>query len=127
MNKRKLIVVVVGLLALVSAALISYKIFSKDKDLLDTVIVDATFDEDLARVSKVMTEEECQIFSVTMWKMVLGGEKVEGLTYRQVLEKGKQNEADFMKKVESDMGDFFVRDSLIKDSLRRDSIEQSKK
>lgn len=124
MMNKKLYVLIVGLVALVVAAVITYHISQKNRSVLDMVIVDATFDDDIKVVGAAMTDEEARIFSAKMWKMVLKGEKVEGLTYRQVLEMGQADERAMEARIQNDYEDFVKRDAAVRDSLYKDSLQR---
>lgn len=122
--KRRLIVLTVGLVVALMAALLVYKLGKGDDSPLDMVIVDATFDDDIKVVGAAMTDEEARMFSAKMWKMVLKGEQVEGLTYRQLLEMAKEDERAMEARIQADYNDFIERDAAVRDSLRKDSLQK---
>jgi predicted nucleotidyltransferase len=122
--KRRLIVLTVGLVVALTTALLVYKLGKGDDSPLDMVIVDATFDDDIKKVKVVMTDDEARMFSAKMWKMVLKGEQVEGLTYRQLLEMAKEDERAIDARIKADYNDFVERDAAVRDSLRKDSLQK---
>lgn len=122
--KRRLIVLTVGLVVALTTALLVYKLGKGDDSPLDMVIVDATFDDDIKKVAAVMTDDEARMFSAKMWKMVLKGEQVEGLTYRQLLEMAKEDERAIDARIKADYNDFVERDAAVRDSLRKDSLQE---
>ncbi|MBQ1276412.1 MAG: hypothetical protein IIY15_04325 [Flavobacteriales bacterium] len=124
MMKRRLIVLTVGLVVALMAALLVYKLGKGNDSPLDMVIVDATFDDDIKKVAAVMTDDEARMFSAKMWKMVLKGEQVEGLTYRQLLEMAKEDERAMEARIQADYNDFVERDAAVRDSLRKDSLQK---
>ncbi|MBR4402130.1 MAG: hypothetical protein IKT29_01210 [Flavobacteriales bacterium] len=122
--KRRLNVLIVGLVIALATAFIVYKLGEAKDSPLDMVIVDATFDDDIKKVGAVMTDEEARLFSSKMWKMVLKGEQVEGLTYRQLLEMAKEDERAIDARIKADYNDFVERDAAVRDSLRKDSLQK---
>ena len=122
--KRRLIVLTVGLVVALTTALLVYKLGKGNDSPLDMVIVDATFDDDIKKVAAVMTDDEARMFSAKMWKMVLKGEQVEGLTYRQLLEMAKEDERAIDARIKADYNDFVERDAAVRDSLRKDSLQK---
>ena len=122
--KRRLYVLIVGLVIALATAFIVYKLGEAKDSPLDMVIVDATFDDDIKKVGAVMTDEEARLFSSKMWKMVLKGEQVEGLTYRQLLEMAKEDERALEARIQADYNDFVERDAAVRDSLRKDSLQK---
>ena len=122
--KRRLYVLIVGLVIALGTAFIVYKLGEAKDSPLDMVIVDATFDDDIKKVGAVMTDEEARLFSSKMWKMVLKGEQVEGLTYRQLLEMAKEDERALEARIQADYNDFVERDAAVRDSLRKDSLQK---
>ena len=122
--KRRLYVLIVGLVIALGTAFIVYKLGEVKNSPLDMVIVDATFDDDIKKVAAVMTDEEARLFSSKMWKMVLKGEQVEGLTYRQLLEMAKEDERALEARIQADYNDFVERDAAVRDSLRKDSLQK---
>ena len=122
--KRRLNVLIVGLVIALATAFIVYKLGEAKDSPLDMVIVDATFDDDIKKVGAVMTDEEARLFSSKMWKMVLKGEQVEGLTYRQLLEMAKEDERALEARIQADYNDFVERDAAVRDSLRKDSLQK---
>ena len=124
MMKRRLIVLTVGLVVALTTALLVYKLGKGNDSPLDMVIVDATFDDDIKVVGAAMTDDEARMFSAKMWKMVLKGEQVEGLTYRQLLEMAKEDERAMEARIQADYNDFVERDAAVRDSLRKDSLQK---
>ena len=124
MMKRRLYVLIVGLVIALATAFIVYKLGEVKNSPLDMVIVDATFDDDIKKVAAVMTDEEARLFSSKMWKMVLKGEQVEGLTYRQLLEMAKEDARALEARIQADYNDFVERDAAVRDSLRKDSLQK---
>ena len=122
--KRRLYVLIVGLAIALVTAFVVYKLGEVKNSPLDMVIVDATFDDDIKKVAAVMTDEEARLFSSKMWKMVLKGEQVEGLTYRQLLEMAKEDERALETRIQADYNDFVERDAAVRDSLRKDSLQK---
>ena len=122
--KRRLYVLIVGLAIALVTAFVVYKLGEVKNSPLDMVIVDATFDDDIKKVGAVMTDEEARLFSSKMWKMVLKGEQVEGLTYRQLLEMAKEDERALEARIQADYNDFVERDAAVRDSLRKDSLQK---
>ena len=122
--KRRLYVLIVGLAIALVTAFVVYKLGEVKNSPLDMVIVDATFDDDIKKVAAVMTDEEARLFSSKMWKMVLKGEQVEGLTYRQLLEMAKEDERALEARIQADYNDFVERDAAVRDSLHKDSLQK---
>lgn len=122
--KRRLYVLIVGLAIALVTAFVVYKLGEVKNSPLDMVIVDATFDDDIKKVAAVMTDEEARLFSSKMWKMVLKGEQVEGLTYRQLLEMAKEDARALEARIQADYNDFVERDAAVRDSLRKDSLQK---
>ena len=122
--KRRLYVLIVGLAIALVTAFVVYKLGEVKNSPLDMVIVDATFDDDIKKVAAVMTDEEARLFSSKMWKMVLKGEQVEGLTYRQLLEMAKEDERALETRIQADYNDFVERDAAVRDSLHKDSLQK---
>jgi predicted nucleotidyltransferase len=122
--KRRLIVLTVGLVVALTTALLVYKLGKGNDSPLDMVIVDATFDDDIKVVGAAMTDDEARMFSAKMWKMVLKGEQVEGLTYRQLLEMAKEDERAMEARIKADYNDFVERDAAVRDSLHKDSLQK---
>ena len=122
--KRRLYVLIAGLAIALVTAFVVYKLGEVKNSPLDMVIVDATFDDDKKKVAAVMTDEEARLFSSKMWKMVLKGEQVEGLTYRQLLEMAKEDERALEARIQADYNDFVERDAAVRDSLRKDSLQK---
>ena len=122
--KRRLYVLIAGLAIALVTAFVVYKLGEVKNSPLDMVIVDATFDDDIKKVAAVMTDEEARLFSSKMWKMVLKGEQVEGLTYRQLLEMAKEDERALEARIQADYNDFVERDAAVRDSLHKDSLQK---
>lgn len=122
--KRRLYVLIAGLAIALVTAFVVYKLGEVKNSPLDMVIVDATFDDDIKKVAAVMTDEEARLFSSKMWKMVLKGEQVEGLTYRQLLEMAKEDERALETRIQADYNDFVERDAAVRDSLHKDSLQK---
>ena len=78
-----------------------------------------TFEDDMDKVFENLSEDDRGAIISALMLDYMKEDAIQGKTYRELLERGRQMEKDFMDMVGDDMDAFFKADSLQKDSIAK--------
>ena len=103
----------------VLVAVVSLRRPSAPSDPLDWKFSIETFEDDMDKVFENLSEDDRGAIISALMLDYMKEDAIQGKTYRELLERGRQMEKDFMDMVGDDMDAFFKADSLQKDSIAK--------
>ncbi len=119
-KKTKIIIGSAAVMILaVLVAVVSLRRPSAPSDPLDWKFSIETFEDDMDKVFENLSEDDRGAIISALMLDYMKEDAIQGKTYRELLERGRQMEKDFMDMVGDDMDAFFKADSLQKDSIAK--------
>lgn len=116
-KKTKIIIGSVAVMIL--AVLVAVVSLRRPSDPLDWKFSIETFEDDMDKVFENLSEDDRGAIISALMLDYMKEDAIQGKTYRELLERGRQMEKDFMDMVGDDMDAFFKADSLQKDSIAK--------
>ena len=113
---KKTKIIIGSAAVMILAVLVAVVSLRRPSDPLDWKFSIETFEDDMDKVFENLSEDDR---GAIISALVLDYMKEDAMTYRELLERGRQMEKDFMDMVGDDMDAFFKADSLQKDSIAK--------
>ena len=104
---------------MILAVLVAAVSLRRPSDPLDWKFSIETFEDDMDKVFENLSEDDRGAIISALMLDYMKEDAIQGKTYRELLERGRQMEKDFMDMVGDDMDAFFKADSLQKDSIAK--------
>lgn len=115
---KKTKIIIGSAAVMILAVLVAVVSLRRPSDPLDWKFSIETFEDDMDKVFENLSEDDRGAISALMLDY-MKEDAIQGKTYRELLERGRQMEKDFMDMVGDDMDAFFKADSLQKDSIAK--------
>ena len=113
---KKTKIIIGSAAVMILAVLVAVVSPRRPSDPLDWKFSIETFEDDMDKVFENLSEDDR---GAIISALMLDYMKEDAMTYRELLERGRQMEKDFMDMVGDDMDAFFKADSLQKDSIAK--------
>ena len=116
---KKTKIIIGSAAVMILAVLVAVVSLRRPSDPLDWKFSIETFEDDMAKVFENLSEDDRGAIISALMLDYMKEDAIQGKTYRELLERGRQMEKDFMDMVGDDMDAFFKADSLQKDSIAK--------
>lgn len=116
---KKTKIIIGSAAVMILAVLVAVVSLRRPSDPLDWKFSIETFEDDMDKVFENLSEDDRGAIISALMLDYLKEDAIQGKTYRELLERGRQMEKDFMDMVGDDMDAFFKADSLQKDSIAK--------
>ena len=114
---KNTIIILGSAAVMILAVLVAVVSLRWPSDPLDWKFSIETFEDDMDKVFENLSEDDRGAIISALMLDYMKEDAIQGKTYRELLERGRQMEKDFMDMVGDDMDAFFKADSLQKDSI----------
>lgn len=116
---KKTKIIIGSAAVMILAVLVAVVSLRRSSDPLDWKFSIETFEDDMDKVFENLSEDDRGAIISALMLDYMKEDAIQGKTYRELLERGRQMEKDFMDMVGDDMDAFFKADSLQKDSIAK--------
>ena len=116
---KKTKIIIGSAAVMILAVLVAVVSPRRPSDPLDWKFSIETFEDDMDKVFENLSEDDRGAIISALMLDYMKEDAIQGKTYRELLERGRQMEKDFMDMVGDDMDAFFKADSLQKDSIAK--------
>ena len=116
---KKTKIIIGSAAVMILAVLVAVVSLRRPSDPLDWKFSIETFEDDMDKVFENLSEDDRGAIISALMLDYMKEDAIQGKTYRELLERGRQMEKDFMDMVGDDMDAFFKADSLQKDSIAK--------
>ena len=116
---KKTKIIIDSAAVMILAVLVAVVSLRRPSDPLDWKFSIETFEDDMDKVFENLSEDDRGAIISALMLDYMKEDAIQGKTYRELLERGRQMEKDFMDMVGDDMDAFFKADSLQKDSIAK--------
>ena len=116
---KKTKIIIGSAAVMILAVLVAVVSLRRPSDPLDWKFSIETFEDDMEKVFENLSEDDRGAIISALMLDYMKEDAIQGKTYRELLERGRQMEKDFMDMVGDDMDAFFKADSLQKDSIAK--------
>ena len=116
---KKTKIIIGSAAVMILAVLVAVVSLRRPSDPLDWKLSIETFEDDMDKVFENLSEDDRGAIISALMLDYMKEDAIQGKTYRELLERGRQMEKDFMDMVGDDMDAFFKADSLQKDSIAK--------
>ena len=116
---KKTKIIIGSAAVMILAVLVAVVSLRRPSDPLDWKFSIETFEDDMDKVFENLSEDDRGAIISALKLDYMKEDAIQGKTYRELLERGRQMEKDFMDMVGDDMDAFFKADSLQKDSIAK--------
>ena len=116
---KKTKIIIGSAAVMILAVLVAVVSLRRPSNPLDWKFSIETFEDDMDKVFENLSEDDRGAIISALMLDYMKEDAIQGKTYRELLERGRQMEKDFMDMVGDDMDAFFKADSLQKDSIAK--------
>ena len=116
---KKTKIIIGSAAVMILAVLVAVVSLRRPSDPVDWKFSIETFEDDMDKVFENLSEDDRGAIISALMLDYMKEDAIQGKTYRELLERGRQMEKDFMDMVGDDMDAFFKADSLQKDSIAK--------
>ena len=116
---KKTKIIIGSAAVMILAVLVAVVSLRRPSDPSDWKFSIETFEDDMDKVFENLSEDDRGAIISALMLDYMKEDAIQGKTYRELLERGRQMEKDFMDMVGDDMDAFFKADSLQKDSIAK--------
>ena len=116
---KKTKIIIGSAAVMILAVLVAVVSLRRPSDPLDWKFSIETFEDDMDKVFENLSEDDRGAIISALMLDYMKEDAIQGKTYRELHERGRQMEKDFMDMVGDDMDAFFKADSLQKDSIAK--------
>ena len=116
---KKTKIIIGSAAVMILAVLVAVVSLRRPSDPLDWKFSIETFEDDMDKVFENLSEDDRGAIISALMLDYMKEDAIQGKTYRELLERGRQMEKDFMDMVGDDMDAVFKADSSQKDSIAK--------